>query len=238
MTRWLFWVAYEWTLIASAVAVASRWPLLWPLAVLFLGTRQHALAVLGHEAVHYAVSGDRKRNDQLGNLLCMWPILADVEGFRRFHIDHHRYVGTNLDPERQVREPFIERWTDLTPRKKAKLIARDLVGGSRDEATYILRETRGRLTKGRAAYVVGLAGVVAVCVGFAPVVAWGVALVTSAFASMRARMWREHLGEAVTEVYEARWWERALYLPHHIWRHEPHHRKGCWTVPAWELRRL
>ena len=239
MKRWLFWVGYEWALIAMALAIGLHWPLAWPLVVLFLGTRQHALAVLGHEAVHFAIGRhtDRKTNDRLGNLLCMWPLLSDVEGFRRFHLKHHRFVGTNLDPERQVREPFIERWTELTPRKKTKLIAFDLVGGSLDEVFYIMRETRGRWTWQRSAYV-GLAGVVVACVGWPALVAWLVALVTANFAAMRARMWREHLGSEVTEVYEARWWERALYLPHHIWRHEPHHRPGCWSVPAWKLRRL
>ncbi len=241
--RWLLWVAFEWTLILAALAIGLHWPLLWPIVVLFIGTRQHALAVLGHEAVHYAVHGDkhlsRRINDGLGNTLCMWPLMTDVAGFRRFHLLHHQFVGTDMDPEKRVREPFIERWTDLTPAKKARLFAMDLVGLSLDEALAILRETRGRWTWTRGLYLVGLAGVALAFLGWPAVVAWGVALVTSAFASMRLRMFREHLGsQQVTETYTARWWERALYLPHYIWMHERHHRLGCWSVPAWELRNL
>lgn len=233
--RWAFWVAFEWTLISLALVVASYWPLLWPLAVLFLGTRQHALAVLGHEAVHYGVHTDRKVNDRLGNLLCMWPLLTDVAGFREFHIRHHQFVGTDLDPERAVREPFAERWADLTPGKKMRQLARDLVGGSLSEAFYILRETRGRLTWRRGMYVVGLFSLAAFGLGWHVLLAWLVAMVTSNFAVMRLRMYREHLGPEVTQVYVAKWWERALYLPHCIWKHEPHHRPGRWSTPAWDL---
>lgn len=233
--RWAFWVAFEWTLIGLAVMAASYWPLLWPLVVLFIGTRQHALAVLGHEAVHYTAHDDRKANDRLGNLLCMWPLLTDVVGFRKFHLKHHQFVGTDLDPERAVREPFAERWTDLTSAKKMRLLVTDLVGGSLNEAFYILRETRGRLSWQRGTYVVGLFGLAALGLGWHVLLAWLVAVVTSNFAVMRLRMYREHLGPEVTQVYVAKWWERALYLPHYIWKHEPHHQPGRWGTPCWDL---
>jgi hypothetical protein len=242
MARWLRWVAFEWTLISIAVAIALCWPLLWPIAVVFIGLRQHALAVLGHEAVHFAVHADRQMNrrlnDGLGNALCMWPLLSDVAGFRRFHLMHHQFVGTSLDPEFDQRARFADRWTNLTPKRRAVLMAKDLLGLHWQEPVRLLLATAGRWTWTRGAYVVGLFGLVGFGLGWHVLVAWLVAMATAAFAAMRLRMHREHLGPEVTQVYVAKWWERALYLPHWIWMHERHHRHGCWAVPCWELRRL
>jgi len=237
ISRWLFWVGFEWAVMALLLFLGASYPLLWPLVVLVVGTRQHALAVLGHETVHCAIGVDYQTNDRLGNLLCLWPILSDVQGFRRFHIQHHQFVGTNLDPERQIRVPFLDRWTNLTPERKRTLILQDLAGMSIDEALSILRETRGKITWQRSVYCVGFACVVVACLGWAALLAWYLALVTSNLAAMRGRMWREHLGEEVTEVYVAKWWERALYLPHYIWRHEAHHRHGNWSTSCWDLAR-
>jgi fatty acid desaturase len=240
--RWLFWVAYEWTLIAASYACALRWPLLWPLALIVIGTRQHALAVLGHEAVHFAVYGtarlNRRINDALGNLLCMWPLLADVAGYRRWHLLHHQFVGTVLDPEIEQRALFADRWVDLTPRRKLALLIKDMVGLHWREAFAVLRTTAGAWTLTRSAYVLALAGLVVVGLGWSALLAWVVAMATGALAAMRARMYREHLGPAVTQVYTATLWERALYLPHYVWMHERHHRRGCWAVPCWDLKHL
>src|SRR5687768_4405887 len=47
--------AEEWITIAGAIAVCSYFwhPALYLLAVLIIGSRQHALLILGHDASHY-----------------------------------------------------------------------------------------------------------------------------------------------------------------------------------------
>jgi fatty acid desaturase len=96
-------IAAEWALIAAAL-VAGHWlrgtPAFWPLyplLVLFIGARQHALAVLGHDAVHWRLLPSRRANDILADLLLWWPVLGMNEGFRRYHGTHHRHLGTDLD---------------------------------------------------------------------------------------------------------------------------------------------
>jgi len=233
--RWLMWVAFEWLLILVAMGALVNWWWLAPIALVFIGTRQHALGVLGHEAVHWAVSEDRDVNDRLANLLCMWPLGSDVEGFRGFHLAHHARVGTPDDPERWMRDRFADRYIDLTPTKKAKLIVFDLLGMNVREPIELLQRVSGEWTFRRRAYCVALGALAVAAYGSAVLVLWGLALLTANFAAMRARMWREHLGPEVTEQYEAKWWERALYLPHHIWRHYEHHKPGQWSIPCWEL---
>jgi len=239
IARWLFWVAYEWSLIAAALYAASEWPWLIPLAVLVVGSRQHALGVLGHETAHWSLLPDNHQlNDRLGNWLCMWALGSTVQAFRSFHLRHHVYLNTDQDSERMQREAFFRRWRNLTPSKKARLIAGDLIGANVAEPFALMLAVGGRWTWTRGAYCVALVTLVYSVGGVLPLAIWVLALFTANFAAMRARMWREHLGAEDTERYVAAWWERAVYLPHYIWKHADHHSPGRWNVPCWRLRDL
>ena len=89
-------LAAEWLAVAAAVWLCEGFwhPALYVAALFWIGGRQHALAVLGHDAVHYRFLRDRYWNDWVGDLLMWWPIFQTVERFRHFHGDHHRYLGT------------------------------------------------------------------------------------------------------------------------------------------------
>ncbi len=50
--RGLWLVAHAWGTIGLAMLVGARWPLLLPLCVLVIGTRQLGLAILMHDAAH------------------------------------------------------------------------------------------------------------------------------------------------------------------------------------------
>ena len=61
---------------------------------MFIGARQHALIIMGHDASHYRYLPKRWQNELFSNFFLMWPVFASVEGFRKFHSTHHQY--TNL----------------------------------------------------------------------------------------------------------------------------------------------
>ena len=67
--------AGEWVSIAAVIALCSAFwhPALYVIAVLFIGARQHALIILGHDASHYRYLPTRWQNELLGNLFLMWP---------------------------------------------------------------------------------------------------------------------------------------------------------------------
>ncbi len=67
------------------------------LAVVLIGGLQHRLAGLGHEASHYTLLRHKWWNDVLGDLLCMFPILATVHLYRISHLAHHQFPN---DPDR------------------------------------------------------------------------------------------------------------------------------------------
>src|SRR5689334_4224564 len=55
--RGLAAIATEWLLIFTAIALCRRFwhPLLYVLCVAFIGARQHALLVIGHDAAHFTL---------------------------------------------------------------------------------------------------------------------------------------------------------------------------------------
>src|SRR5688572_29572935 len=96
--------AADWTAIILAIAIcATFWhPLLYVLAVSVIGSRQHSLLILGHDASHYRYLSSRWQNDLFANLFLMWPTFASVEGFRKFHGTHHQYTNLPDDGNRHI----------------------------------------------------------------------------------------------------------------------------------------
>lgn len=95
-------VVLEWVGIFAAIVLCELYwhPALYLLAVLWLGARQHALSVIGHDAAHYRFLPGHARNDLFGNVLLMWPVFVSVEGFRKFHGPHHQYTNVEGDGNR------------------------------------------------------------------------------------------------------------------------------------------
>jgi len=96
--------AGEWAAMAGAIALCMNFwhPLLYVVAVMFIGARQHALLVIGHDASHFRYLPARWQNDLFANLFLMWPSFASVEGFRKFHGLHHQYTNLPDDGNRHI----------------------------------------------------------------------------------------------------------------------------------------
>lgn len=72
-------------------------PAFYFFTVLWVGARQHALGIIGHDVVHYRLLKNKSLNDFFGNIFCLLPLSITVEGYRRQHLLHHRYVDTEYD---------------------------------------------------------------------------------------------------------------------------------------------
>ncbi len=96
--------AEDWAAIAGAIVVCTLFwhPALYLLAVMVIGSRQHSLLILGHDASHYRYLPTRWQNDLFANLFLMWPTFASVEGFRKFHGPHHQYTNLPGDGNRHI----------------------------------------------------------------------------------------------------------------------------------------
>jgi len=98
-------LAISWVALLAAVETCHLFlwnqPYFWfvyPLAIFVIASRQGALLNIVHEASHFLVCADRKKNDWIGKWLCAMPIGVDFDGFRRGHKVHHLHTGTQMDP--------------------------------------------------------------------------------------------------------------------------------------------
>ena len=143
-------IIVEWLGIAAAIILCEAlWhPVVYLFAVVWIGARQHALTVLGHDAAHFRLLPGRRWNDWVGNLAVMWPVFLAADLYRPLHGEHHRFTGTPADGNRTIWRThtaageLTAEWT--FPKKRAAL------------ALMILR---------RAAFVTGLFWIVRSLVG-------------------------------------------------------------------------
>jgi fatty acid desaturase len=236
---WLTAAGMDWIVIGAALAGVAAWPHVVTAltAVLVVGNRQHALAILGHDGTHYTLSRNARLNDFLTNLLCFWPLGLTVSGYRALHYAHHAHAGTDNDPELGHKRLRAPQW-DLpnTPRTILRYALMDLVGFSLADYVIIVRFAK---PAARSEYVPlalfhGLAvSVLLACGAWSPAAVWYLSLPTSFMMFFRLRLWLEHQGTGDTQRLALTRFQGALLAPHNAWHHWEHHRYP--TVPYHRL---
>ena len=238
-------------------------PLVVALCVLVIGTRQHALFVIAHDAAHYLLYENRKVNDFVGRAA------ATVQGlsmctYRVIHRLHHNNLYTELDPDTALHGGY--------PRGKAYLVRKLLkdlsgftawktyayfLGGapalntSTNVAIRPLDDTSEKLRRdAKSDRNVVIVFHVAALAFFAwsgylveYLVLWILPLVTVVQAILRLRAIAEHgattdfsspLTAARTNVLPG--WLEWLLFPHHVNYHIEHHLYA--SVPHYHLPAL
>ena len=96
------WLAVMQTLAIAGTSIATALYLWYPLAVLpaivVIGSQQHAMFVLAHEAAHYRLFGNRTLNEFVGRLL---GSVAGISmcSYRVVHRLHHNDLYGRTDPD-------------------------------------------------------------------------------------------------------------------------------------------
>ena len=110
----------DWLIIAACIGAAVEARNIWlnVIAIILVGTRQHALFISIHEATHWQLARNKKTNDWISDLFCAFPIFFDTEIFRRNHLAHHRHLNTQQDPD-VLRKTRQTGWT--LPAKPARV---------------------------------------------------------------------------------------------------------------------
>ncbi|MCA9719350.1 MAG: fatty acid desaturase family protein [Myxococcales bacterium] len=125
--RGLLEVAFTWGVIAATLAIVARYPSVWTVgpALVILGGRQLALAVLTHDAAHGILTRSRRLNDAVGRWLCGLPNNVSMRRYWQHHRRHHLLTGTDDDPDLALVAGY-----PTTPARLARRFARDLLGVS------------------------------------------------------------------------------------------------------------
>jgi fatty acid desaturase len=255
-------------LVVIAVAVAAGlafWPnpLVLILAVLVIGSRQHALFIIAHDAAHYLLYERRWLNDLVGRACAAVQGLS-MCSYRVIHRMHHNNLYGELDPDTALHGGY--------PRGKAYLVRKllkDLSGltawktyayflfaaptlnTATNKAIRPLDDTSERLRAEARAdrnFVIGIHAVALAAFAWSGylleyLVLWVLPLLTVVQAILRLRAIAEHgattdfsspLTAARTNT-APRWLEWLLF-PHNVNFHIEHHLYA--SVPQHNLREL
>jgi len=241
VSRWLTAAAIDWAVIVLTFVAAARidHPAAYVLAVLPIASRQQALGALFHDAAHRLASRDRALNDVLGNLFCAFPLGLTLGGYRRYHFAHHRFLGTDQDPE-NAHKRLLKQWAlPARARRVLPWFVADLLGGG---VPHLV--AAGKLTRPVSVaetFGLGLEWLVALGVAWRlgvvwiPVL-WIAGIVTVFWSGVRLRIWTEHLGTKDTHRIQVPRWLAIAIMPHDIGLHWEHHHFP--SVPFYNLARL
>lgn len=96
------WSVFKsWALIffAFGLSIVFPNPMSFVITIILLAGAHVGLAILMHDASHRALFASPRINDWVGEWLCAKPIFQSLEGYRSYHMAHHRLAGTIEDPD-------------------------------------------------------------------------------------------------------------------------------------------
>lgn len=247
-------IAFEWLAIGAAIAV-SEWIGAWYgylAAIVWIGARQHALAILMHEGTHYRIAANRKLNDIVSELFLAAPIFISLRDYRENHFSHHRYVNTNDDPDWIIKQN--DDWA--FPKTKLgflKLFLADLFAlRTKEHLTGVVfplnvppkswREFWTYHVWRILFYLVAFSIIFGLGLGWQFLVYWLVPFFTVLKLIFRLRSVAEHFGienesaYSLTRTTYPRLWERLLLAPKNVSYHLDHHLYP--SVPFYNLPKL
>lgn len=252
-------VAHAWAVIAAAIAIGVVWPILIPVCIMVVGTRQLGLAILMHEAAHGALHPNLKLNDALGHWLCAVPVGASLAAYRPYHLSHHRFAQQPEDPDLVLSAPFpvsraslrrkiVRDLTGQTFLKQRLLLPLALMRSRPDGAADRAHDYEAVVTGRSVLPFLGINLMLLVVLSLAGLwwawfVLWLLPMATWFPMVTRIRNIAEHAcveGSSTDPWRAARttgasWWERALIAPYWVNFHAEHHlfmHVPCWNLPA------
>ncbi len=128
-------LAITYAVLASSFLLVWAWPSVLSVlvALVVIGGRQLALAILTHEAVHKSLFASRRVNEWVGRWLCASPMGISLDGYRKEHFEHHQKTGTSEDPDLGLVNPY-----PVSRKSMARKFARDLFGVTAVKRIYYI----------------------------------------------------------------------------------------------------
>ena len=250
-------IALEYIFIIGAVVLCTMFwhPLLYLVCIMWIGARQHAIAIMIHDASHYRILKNRKTNDFVSELFLAFPLFVTMRGYRLSHLAHHRHMNTEYDPDWVSKETpdwvFPKsRWELFIMLAKITLGAnlfwmiRLIVKGGRPDAAENKKIASRAFTLSRIAYYVVLLGTLTYFGWWLHyLLYWIVPMMTWLQLILRLRSIAEHFGIEYDdrEYTGARTtypnlFDRTFLVSKNVWFHLDHHLYP--SVPFFNLPQL
>jgi fatty acid desaturase len=249
-------IAHAWTLILGAIAMVTVWPnpLTFVLAVAIIGSRQLGLAILMHDGAHGTLANGVGLNMALSQWFCAYPVFAETQAYRRYHLRHHAHTQQDNDPDLVLSAPFpITRpsywrkfWRDVSGQTGFAQRKAQLINALGDRSWPIAQRAShfwSRLGPQVVANALLFAGFAVAGVWWAYPLLWLLPLMTWMMVITRIRNIAEH---AVvpdsddplrnTRTTHAGFIERLFVAPYYVNYHLEHHL--LFYVPCYNLPRV
>jgi len=249
-------ILVNWALIFGMMWLCSQFfnPLLYVLTILVIGARMHALAILMHDASHYRFLKNRKLNDLITNLVCMYPIFSAIENYRNNHLQHHLHLNTEEDPDWFVK---LGRRAFTFPKSKREFLMIvlsyfTLIQGLKDAIWFLKRFGKNKDKKAaslvdklpRLAFYAAMITIISVGGWWLEfLIYWVVPYLSTFFMFQYIRSVAEHFGElsydhllTSTRSLKISLVEQFFFAPHNVGYHLEHHLYP--GVPFYNLPRL
>ena len=123
---WGAWLIFHvWAVIIASGSLFILFPniLTFVFAFLMIGSRQHGMAILMHEAAHGLLFNNRNLNDFVGQYILAAPYGGDMQAYRHYHLKHHLHTQTENDPDLPLSAKF-----PITKTSLARKFLRDITG--------------------------------------------------------------------------------------------------------------
>lgn len=235
-------VLHCWAVIIATWVLVGIWtnPLTVLVGIMIIGARQLGLFVLSHDGAHYALVRNRKLNDWISEWLLGRALTGEgIEGYRRYHLQHHAHTQQAEDPDLGLSRPFPispqsfrrKVWRDLSGqtgwKQYGEMFKLALQGESRADAW---RNMARRFGPNLLINLVFLAGFTLAGKWYLYFLLWWVPALTWNRFVTRLRNIGEHAAVPDdddrlrnTRTIEASWWERAFIAPYGVHYHLEHH---------------
>lgn len=230
-------------LLGAAFALAGLFPnpATILIAVVLIAGRQLGFAIVLHECAHGSLFATRSLNGFVGKWLAQGLIDVSLDGYRAYHLNHHRHAGTAEDPD----IPLVKGYP-ASPASMRRKFTRDLTGRTAFKELAFSLKTASWETKAPVLIAHGTLFAILAVAGAAWTYAlWWVARIFLLPAFMRIRIIGEH-GVAAnvlstdprdnTHTTVPRWWERLTVAPNNVSYHLEHHMFAA--VPSYNLEKL
>jgi fatty acid desaturase len=240
LKRVLLSLTWNWFAIAFGYWCYFNYPSpgTFALCIVLSGIHLHRLAIFGHDAAHFLFSKNHRLNDLLANIFCYYPLGATVAGYRPWHLEHHRYVGTDRDPELVFKSGRLYQ-LPVSRKTFARRAIFDMIGAGTIEILKLLNAIRPRTLRDFLGLSVYWAAMAAAAVYFhkVEILAMHMVSIFSVFWMVfRIRNFSEHIGTTTTHRFSASPLWAYLVFGHNTFYHFEHHSKA--SVPAHLLPEL
>ena len=247
----LLLLAHCWLVIGLAMALGVVWPITIPLMVMVIGTRQLGLFILMHDAAHGLLHPNRRINDTAA----LWFGGSELNIYRPYHLQHHRFVQQTADPDLVLSAPF-----PISAASLRRKIVRDLTGQTfvkqrlgpladklkarqPNESAWLLLVIEAKAQRVfLVSNAIGFVLFAAAGLWWAWLLMWLLPMATWLPLVSRLRNIAEHaliVPNSTDPLRHARtthasWLERALVAPYWVNYHGEHHlftQLPCWALP-------